>query len=100
MIAKKIALTCASVLLALGFAEFALRQVWQWQPGNPLMNDFDLVYVRYYERNDKVGWLPRKNAAGPHDKPGSFATTFRVNSRGLRDREHDLARASAGSRIV
>jgi lysophospholipase L1-like esterase len=47
-----------------------------------------------------VGWRPRANVSGTHVRPGSFSTTFRTNSRGLRSPERPLSKPPGVKRIV
>lgn len=64
------------------------------------INHFRLSSSLYYQHDDELGWIPRKNIQGIHNKPGSFSTTFRTNSRGLRDKEYTLEKPSGVRRIV
>jgi len=54
----------------------------------------------YYEQNENVGWIPRRNIKGVHNRTGSFATTLRTNSDGLRDREYSFDKPKGVTRIV
>jgi hypothetical protein len=53
-----------------------------------------------YQHDDELVWIPRRNVQGIHDKTGSFSTTFRTNSRGLRDKEYTLEKSAGVKRIV
>ncbi len=97
-LAAKLALAVASAVLTLAGGELAVGLF--FPPPTRVMTDFRLLTSGYYERHEVVGWLPRRNVAGVHTKPGSFATTFRTNSHGLRDREHPLEKPPSGTRIV
>ena len=97
-IAAKVALALASVIVTLACVEVVVRFL--SPPGDSRTDNFRLISSGYYERHEVVGWLPSKNVAGSHKRVGSFDTTFRTNSRGLRDREHALEKSPSVPRIV
>lgn len=87
-------LMLASVLVALAIGEVLVRLAF---PPVPETLDEELVTSGAYQDHPVIGWLPRPNASG-HSK--RFNSTFRTNSRGLRDREHSLERTPGVRRIV
>jgi lysophospholipase L1-like esterase len=84
-----------TVLVTAALAELVLRQF--FEPVTTVMND---IRAQYYEPHPTLGWLPKKSVVGVHKKDGSFATSIRTNSRGLRDQEHDLVKPPSVQRIV
>src|SRR5262249_30227954 len=95
----KIVVGVLSVLLTLGFVETLVRFLLPPEPSATL-DEFRLTSSRYYERHEVVSWLPAKDVAGAHRLAGSFDSTFRTNSRGLRDREHAFQKPPSVTRIV
>lgn len=69
-------------------------------PDGKSMDFFSLRASPYYQKDETLGWLPRKNVHGVHNQPGSFSTTFQTNSRGLRDRDYPLTKPKNIRRIV
>src|SRR5437016_4701046 len=64
------------------------------------INFFKLSTSPYYRSDETLGWRPRENVKGEHNQEGSFTTTFRTNSRGLRDREYSIEKPNGVTRIV
>src|SRR5262245_43175639 len=64
------------------------------------MDFFKLYNSPYYRNDETLGWRPREKVFGVHNQEGSFATTFRTNSRGLRDREYSIEKPNGMTRIV
>jgi hypothetical protein len=71
-----------------------------YTPPAKQMRFFSPSSQSYYEENQIVGWLPRKNLKGVHEVTGSFSTTFTTNSNGLRDREYSFSKPKGVTRIV
>ncbi len=95
---KSLALMVISVLVTLLVSEVIMHMFY----GIPSteMAHFSLSKSKYYQRDDELGWVPRKNIRGVHNKKGSFSTTFQTNSRGLRDKEYKLNKPDGVKRIV
>ena len=64
------------------------------------MNEFRLSSSGYYQKDAELGWIPRKNIRGVHNRKGSFSTTFRTNSNGFRDKEYELEKPKDVTRII
>jgi hypothetical protein len=92
---RNFALVVASTLVTLLFLEVGSRIF--YQPPAKAMN---FSGDSYYEKDEIVGWSPRRNIQGIHNWTGSFATTFRTNSDGLRDREYPLEKPKGITRII
>lgn len=69
-------------------------------PARENMDFFSLRSSPYYQKDETLGWLPRKNVHGVHNQPESFSSTFQTNSRGLRDRDYLLTKPKNVRRIV
>ena len=67
---------------------------------NENMDFFNLRTSSYYQKDETLGWLPRKNVHGVHNQSGSFSTTFQTNSRGLRDRDYPPTKSKNFRRII
>jgi hypothetical protein len=91
----KFLILMASTCVTLLVAECGSRIFYQ-----PPAKAMSFAGQSYYEKHDVVGWLPRKNIKGVHNRTGSFATTFRTNSNGLRDREYSFDKPNGVTRIV
>ncbi len=87
-----------SVLVTLLLSEVIIRIFYGIPPSE--ITHFSLSKSKYYQRDDELGWVPRKNIRGVHSKKGSFSTTFQTNSRGLRDKEYKLNKPDGVKRIV
>lgn len=95
---KSLTLMMISVLVTLLVSEVIMRIFYGIPPSE--ITHFSLKKSKYYQRDDKLGWVPRKNIRGVHNKKGSFSTTFQTNSRGLRDKEYKLNKPDGDKRIV
>lgn len=91
-------LTAGGSLLALLAAEAVLRVF--YQPPSPVMDMPRLTRGSSYKADPELGWIPRENAQGVHHKKGSFTSSFRTNSRGLRGGERDIPKPAGWRRIV
>ncbi len=81
----KLLLLCGSILFALLVAEVALRVVGYSNP-------------YFYTFEEQTGWMSRPNTAGWFRKEG--AAYVRINSQGLRDREHPKQKPANTYRIA
>ena len=95
---RNILLLIITSLVLLITAELIMRLVYGLPPST--MDHFSLSKSNYYQKDDELGHVPRKNIRGLHSKKGSFSTTFRTNTRGLRDKEYTLTKTDGVSRIV
>lgn len=95
---KNLLVALVSFVLALFLAE-ALGRVF-YEPRPQEMSDFKLTQSGFYQKDEELGWVPRKGIQGRHDRPGSFLSTFSTNSAGLRDGEHALEKPPGVRRIV
>ncbi len=95
---KNLALMMISVLVVLLVCELIMR-IFYGIPSSE-MNHFSLSKSKYYQRDDEIKFVPRKNIRGVHNKKGSFSSTFQTNSRGLRDKEYKLDKTEGIKRIV
>lgn len=95
---RNLPLVVGSLALALPAAEGIARLF--YEPRSPEIDAFQLHASSYYQPDEELGWYPKANVHGRHDKPGSFATTFSTNSQGLRDTEHEFEREPGISRVV
>lgn len=93
-----IALLVASSVITILMAEAGTRLLYTVPTRE--IDFFSLRKSSYYRKDDRMRWLPQKNVNGKHDQPGSFATSFRTNSRGLRDKEYPLRKPIDRRRIV
>lgn len=89
-----IVVTCALLLALEGLSRLVSPAV------SGEMNFFNLSTSPYYRSDETLGWRPRENVKGEHRIEGSFTTTFRTNSRGLRDREYSIEKPNGVNRIV
>ncbi len=96
---KNLAIMLGVVLTSLLLLEFVIRIFYVEPPGETDLIAFSF-FSEYFHKDDELGWLPKKNIHGTHNKRGSFSTTFRTNSRGLRDKEYDLNKTEGKKRIV
>ncbi len=95
----------ANILLALsslGVTLFVCEAGVRWLDVTPEreMNDFRPLADGYYEKHNMLGWVPRKNISGIHTNSEGRVTSFKTNSRGLRDREYALTKPAGVTRIV
>lgn len=95
---KNFFLTLVSVILALLAAEALTRTF--YEPKSNEITAFRLKDSKFYQRDDELGWIPRANVHGRHDKPGSFESKFSTNSYGFRDVDHSLLKDKGTQRIV
>ncbi len=95
---KNLTLMVISVLIVLFVCEVIMRIFYGIPPTE--ITHFSLSKSKYYQRDDELGWVPRKNIRGVLNKKGSFSTTFQTNSRGLRDKEYKLNKPDGVKRIV
>jgi lysophospholipase L1-like esterase len=93
-----LALLAASVALSLLGGEVIARMLYPLP--SAVMANAPLSTGPYYASDEQLGWLPRKSVQGSHDHAGSFASTFRTNSRGLRGKERDLVKPDGWQRVV
>jgi len=93
-----LALVVASCITTLLVVEAIIRLFYTIP--NREINFFSLRKSSYYRKDERVGWLPQKNVNGKHDQPGRFTTSFRTNSRGLRDKEYPVRKPIDRQRIV
>jgi lysophospholipase L1-like esterase len=91
-------LVVAGIMMGALFAEGVVRLV--YSPPQKEMDFFRLKSSEYYYAHQEVGWLPRPNVYGKHEQAGSFSTTFRTNSHGLRDREYSFEKPDGRMRIL
>jgi hypothetical protein len=78
-----VVLSMFGILLVLVVAEFAVRLVLpQWAPTRA-------ERVVFWVYDPQLGWAHRPNQQGRFTHP-DFSVSVKINSRGLRDREHDL----------
>lgn len=89
-----IIVTCAFLLVLEGLSRLV------FSPVRNEMGFFKLSTSPYYRSDETLGWRPRENVLGVHNQEWSFATTFRTNSRGLRDREYSIEKPNGVTRIV
>lgn len=89
-----IVVTCAFLLVLEGLSRLVFSAV------RKEMDFFKLSTSPYYRSDETLGWRPRENVLGVHNQEGSFATKFRTNSRGLRDREYSIEKPNGVTRIV
>ncbi len=69
-----------------------------YQPGPARIYGLQLRSSDYFQPDPQLGWLPRANAFGTQPRfPG---TSFKTNSKGLRDREYDEEKTAGVTRIV
>ena len=54
----------------------------------------------FYQKDDELGWAPKKNVHGQHDKAGSFKSSFSTNAYGLSDKNHSLLKSQGMRKIV
>ena len=86
------------MLFALAAVELLARTF--YEPRTNEITAFRISQSGFYQRDDELGWLPKKNVQGQHDQPGSFESTFSTNAHGLRDTDHPLAKQEGTRRIV
>jgi hypothetical protein len=75
-----------STVFALLLGEVIVRIV--FVPIPTIIDERPTIY-RIYEPHEKLGWRPRPNITARSKR---FDATFTTNSRGLRDRERELAK--------
>ncbi len=85
-----------SSLIVLVTSEFIIRMIY----GVPSRTIKIPNIEEYYKRDDELSLVPRKNVHGEHKIKGKFTSTFRTNSRGLRDKEYTLNKPEGIKRIV
>ncbi len=69
-----------------------------YQPAPARIQGLALKFSDYYQQDPELGWLPRANVFGT--QPRFPATSFKTNSKGLRDREYDEEKTAGVTRIV
>ncbi len=87
-----------SIVVTLAAAEVAVR-LFRTEPPR-FMDAFNLQTSPYYRADSELGWVPRPAVQGEHNLAGSFSSTFRTNSIGLRDREFTPEDLAARHRTV
>src|SRR5262245_9272881 len=95
---KNLSLVLLSSLVALVLAEGLTRMF--YEPRSPEITAFKLNRSSFYQADDELGWIPKKNIKGKHDKSGSFESTFSTNSYGIRGKEISLDKRQGVTRIV
>ena len=95
---KNLGLAAISIVFALVVSELLLRML--YEPPSRTMDGFKLTKSSSYRADPDLGWLPRPNVQGEHNRPRSFESRFSTNSLGLRDREHPFEREPGIKRIV
>lgn len=95
---KNGALMVGSILVIILLLEVAMQIFYVAPPTE--MDEFRLSTSEFYRRDAVLGWIPRKNVQGEHNRAGSFSTTFSTNSKGLRDREYELKKPEGITRII
>lgn len=93
-----LALVLASVMVALLASEMLLRAFYTPRPRS--MGGLHITTSAYYRPDPDLGWRPRPLVDGRHQFAANRSYPFHTNSRGLRDREYDLARTAGRRRIV
>lgn len=92
------ALVALGLSVALGVLEILARV--GYEPAGERIDDFRISTSDFYQPDPELGWRPRPQVSGVHERRRSFRSTFRTNSRGLRDRDYPLARVPGLVRIV
>ncbi len=92
-------LAVISLAVTLGLAELVLRMM--YVPPPIMMEGPALTKGEYFESDPILGWKPRNHVQGVHTIPGSFASTFHTNARGLRGaREFSFEKHQAARMVV
>lgn len=97
-LAGPLMLVLGSMAVSLTAAEAAMRLLYPRPPA--VMVGPTLDGAALHRRDEELGWVPRANASGTHDEPGRFRSTYGTSTRGLRGREHALAKPAGITRIV
>ncbi|MBU6365016.1 MAG: SGNH/GDSL hydrolase family protein [Gemmatimonadetes bacterium] len=97
-LAGPLLLMATSLCVTLLLVEGALQLL--YVPPPQAMAGPQLSAAGFYVRDSVLGWVPRANVSGEHTERGLFTSTFRTNSRGIRGREHALAKPAGTRRIV
>lgn len=95
---RNFVLILVSLTLALLAAEALTRAF--YEPKSNKITAIRLQGSKFYQRDDELGWIPKANINGRHDKPGSFESKFSTNSHGFRDLDHSLSKDEGIQRIV
>lgn len=95
---KNLTLMMCSAVVCLLVLELVMRIIYGIPPNE--IADFNLSSSNYYQKDDELRFIPRKNVHGVHNRLGSFSTTFNTNSRGLRDKEYTLNKPNGVRRLV
>lgn len=95
---KNLVLAAVSFVFAIIVGEFLLRVF--YEPTPKTMDNFKLTKSSSYREDPDLGWLPRPNVQGEHNRPRSFESRYSTNSLGLRDREHAFEPGPGLIRVV